>query len=71
MKLEAVQAELQEWGEIMITTESGEAYEIHLGDTEFDMQNRVIRLRTPDADFVIHGDAVASIQKHYGRPVRH
>lgn len=69
MKMEAVLQELKSWGEIMITTDAGESYEIHLGDTEFDMQARVIRLKTPNSDFVIAGDTVASIQKHYGHPV--
>lgn len=71
MKMEAVQKELQTWGELMITTASGETYEIHLGDTEFDTAARVIRLKTPESDFVIAGDSVEAIQKHYGHPVRH
>ncbi len=69
MKMEAVQAELKSWGEILITTDAGEGYEIHLGDTEFDLQNRVIKLKTPHSDFVIAGDTVASVEKHYGHPV--
>lgn len=69
MKMEAVFEELRRWGEIMITTDAGETYEIHLGDTEFDLSERVIRLKTPSSDFVIAGDSVASIQKHYGHPV--
>lgn len=69
MKMEAVQNELKGWGEIMITTAGGDSYEIHLGDTEFDFQARVIKLKTPHSDFVIEGDSVESIQKHYGHPV--
>ncbi len=69
MKMEAVQQELQRWGELLVTTAAGEGYEIHLGDTEFDTQAGVIRLKTPDADFVIGGDSVESIQKHYGHPI--
>lgn len=68
--MEAVQEELQQWGELMITTAGGEGYEIHLGDTEFDTTARVIRLKTPTANFVIAGDSVESIQKHYGHPVK-
>lgn len=68
--MEAVQAELRQWGELMITTDAGEAYEIHLGDTEFDTNARMIRLKTPHADYVIEGDSVASITKHYGHPVK-
>ncbi len=69
MKMEAVLEELRNWGEIMITTDAGEAYEIHLGDTEFDMNARIIRLKTPGALFVIAGDSIAAIKKHYGHPV--
>jgi len=67
--MEAVQEELRQWGELLISTDSGKGYEIHLGDTEFDTTARVIRLKTPTADFVIAGDSIASIQKHYGHPV--
>jgi len=70
MKMEAVQQELQRWGELLIHTSAGEEYEIHLGDTEFDLQNRVIRLKSPHADFVIAGDSIESIQKHYGHLVK-
>jgi photosystem II stability/assembly factor-like uncharacterized protein len=70
MKMEAVQKELQGWGELLITTDGGERYEIHLGDTEFDTNARVIRLKSPESDFVIAGDSVEAIQKHYGHPIR-
>ncbi len=66
MKMEAVKAELEKWGELLITTAGGQGYEIHLGDTEFDLSARVIRLHTPTAEFTIEGDAVESIQQHYG-----
>jgi hypothetical protein len=69
MKMEAVKQELQSWGELLITTAAGESFEIHLGDTEFDMDARVLRLKTPNAEFVIVGDSVESIQKHYGHPI--
>ncbi|HEY3368727.1 MAG TPA: hypothetical protein VGK74_27025 [Symbiobacteriaceae bacterium] len=68
--MEAVQTELQHWGEILITTAGGDNYELHLGDTEFDTNARVIRLKTPDADFIINGDGVEAIKKHYGHPVQ-
>ncbi len=67
--MEAVQQELRDWGELLITTAAGESYEIHLGDTEFDTQSRVIRLKTPSSDFVIAGDSVEALQKHYGHPI--
>ncbi len=69
MRLEAVQEELQRWGELIVTTSSGESYELHLGDTEFDTAARVIKLRTPSAEFVIDGDSVEDIKKHYGHKI--
>ncbi len=69
MKLEAVKKELEHWGEIIISTDGGDQYEIHLGDTEFDLTNRVIKLTTPDAQYLIDGDAVENIKKHYGHRV--
>ena len=69
MKLETVQKELQSWGEIIITTSSGEVYEIHLGDTEFDLDKRLITLKTPDAVYLIDGDSVENVKKHYGHKV--
>lgn len=71
MKMEDVQTELKRWGEIIVTTAGGDAYEIHLGDTEFDMQGRMIKLKTPDADYLIAGDSVEVIKKHYGHPAGH
>lgn len=69
MKMEAVQKELQQWGEIMITSDAGDIYEIHLGDTTFDFQTRTIKLTSPDADYLIDGDAIENIKKHYGHKV--
>lgn len=66
MKMEIVKAELEQWGELIITTAAGDQYEIHLGDTEFDMQNRLIKLKAPSALHVIDGDSVEAITKHYG-----
>lgn len=68
MKMEAVLHELKQWGEIIIITSSGQKFEIHLGDTQFDTENRVIRLKTPEADYVIDGDSVETVVKHYGHP---
>ncbi|MEX2356236.1 MAG: hypothetical protein WD535_04290 [Thermaerobacterales bacterium] len=69
MKMEFVQQRLQEWGEVMITTDGGQTFELHLGDTEFDLKERVIRLQTPTGIFFIPGDGVEVIQQHYGHPV--
>lgn len=66
MKMEIVQQQLQEWGELIITTASGESFEIHLGDTEFDAEQRMIILKVPEAEYLIDGDSVETITKHYG-----
>lgn len=66
MKMELVQKELQEWGEIIIVTDSGQKFELHLGDTEFDTEARVIRLHSSSSRYVIDGDAVEVIEKHLG-----
>lgn len=65
MKMETVQKELQHWGELIITTDAGDVYEIHLGDTKFEMDSRVISFRTPNADIAIAGDSIESIMKHF------
>lgn len=66
LKMEIVQKQLQQWGELIITTSAGDEFEIHLGDTEFNTSERLIMLRAPEAEFVIDGDAVETIKKHYG-----
>jgi len=65
MKMEVVQAELNKWGEAIITTSGGKTFELHTGDTKFDFENRVIRLVAPAAHFVIDGDSVEYIQMHF------
>ncbi len=69
MKMEAVEKRLKKWGELIITTASGEMYEIHHGDTSFDTEQRVIKLETPQADYLIDGDSVENIKQHYGHKV--
>ena len=68
--MEKVKLELEQWGELLITTDAGERYEIHLGDAEFDLDNRLIRLRTPGSIYLIDGDSVAAIEKHYGHVIK-
>ncbi len=68
MKMVFVEKELKSWGEIIIKTSGGSQFEIHVGDTEFDYDNRVIRLKSANALYVIEGDSVESITKHYGHP---
>ncbi|MDR6224365.1 hypothetical protein [Desmospora profundinema] len=67
--MEAVQERLKQWGELIITTASGEMYEIHLGDTIFDLEQRIIILSTPNGDYLIDGDSVENIKQHYGHKV--
>ena len=69
MKMESVQEQLTNWGELIITTDAGESFEIHLGDTKFDSNQRTIILSTPEAKFIIDGDAVENVKKHYGHKV--
>lgn len=69
LKMETVEAELKKWGELMITTEAGDTYEIHLGDTVFDYATRTITLKSPDSQYIVAGDSVEAIQKHYGHRV--
>lgn len=66
MKMELVQKELQTWGEIIVYTNGGLKFELHMGDTQFDTQARVIRLQTPSSKFVIDGDAIEAIEMHLG-----
>ncbi|MBO8142783.1 MAG: hypothetical protein H0Z37_11540 [Firmicutes bacterium] len=66
MKMEFVQKQLKEWGEIIVTTAGGATFELHLADTEFDTANRVIVLKAPTAQYVIDGDQIEFITKHYG-----
>nr|PZN44528.1 MAG: hypothetical protein DIU70_02385 [Bacillota bacterium] len=67
MKMEEVQDALRHWGEILATTSAGETYELHLGDTSFDFDRRIIRLKSPEAEYLIGGDEIASVTMHYGR----
>lgn len=65
MKMEVVQTELRKHGEAIITISTGQTFELHTGDTEFDTENRVIRFRSSAAEFVISGDSVEVLQKHF------
>ncbi|MFD1675738.1 hypothetical protein [Alicyclobacillus fodiniaquatilis] len=69
MKMEEVHEQLKQWGELIITTDAGDTYEIHLGDTEFDGENRVIRFTTPDAKIFIAGDTIESVKMHFSHKV--
>lgn len=69
MKLETVQKQLEQWGELIVTTDAGDTFEIHLGDTEFDTERRAIRFTTPDAEYVVDGDSIESVKKHFSHKV--
>lgn len=64
--MELVQKELQAWGEVIITTSGGKTFELHLGDTQFDTEARVIRLQGPSSKYVIDGDSVEVVELHLG-----
>lgn len=64
--MELVQKELQAWGEAVVTTSGGKTFELHLGDTKFDYDNRVIRLQSPTATYVIDGDSIEVVELHLG-----
>lgn len=66
LKMELVYEELKQWGELMITTSGGSEFEIHIGDTTFDFNARTITLKSSNAQYVIDGDSIESIEKHYG-----
>ncbi|ADU52197.1 hypothetical protein Tmar_2116 [Thermaerobacter marianensis DSM 12885] len=69
MRMEQVKAELERWGELIITLASGRKFELHLGDTEFDLQHRVIRITGPAAHFVLDGDQVEHVEMHFSHPM--
>ncbi|MBE3595994.1 MAG: hypothetical protein IMW86_03010 [Hydrogenibacillus sp.] len=65
MKLEFVEAQLKKWGEIILRLDSGETLEIHLGDTTFDYDNRLLHFRGGDALYYIDADKIESLKMHY------
>ena len=71
MKLDVLQEELKQWGELIITTANGDTFEIHLGDTlEFDTQKNTLHLTTPEAMYIIEGSSIEEVKKHYGHKVQ-
>ncbi|HLS89390.1 MAG TPA: hypothetical protein VK008_07155 [Sphingobacteriaceae bacterium] len=66
MKMEKVQELLNKWGELIIYTSGGQVFEIHIGDTQFDTENRLIHLQGPDSKYVIDGDSIEVVKQHYG-----
>lgn len=69
MRLEQVKAELERWGEIIVTLASGKRFELHLGDSQVDLQNRVIRVTGPSAHYVLDGDQVEQVELHFSHPM--
>lgn len=69
MRMEQVKAELERWGEVIVTLASGRKFELHIGDTEFDLQNRVIRITGPAAHFVLDGDQIEHVEMHFSHPM--
>lgn len=71
MQLELLQEELKQWGELIITTATGDTFEIHLGDTlKFDTQRNVLHLNTPEAQYMINADGIEEVKKHFGHKVQ-
>ena len=71
MQLGILQEELKQWGELIITTASGDTFEIHLGDNlKFDTQQNTLHLTTPDAMYTIDGNSIEEVKKHYGHKVQ-
>ncbi|MEW6046589.1 MAG: hypothetical protein AB1609_08915 [Bacillota bacterium] len=66
--MEVVQEQLKQWGEVIVRTVSGQVFEFHLGDTSFDPARRLITFRGPDAEYVIDGDSIESVKKHWSHP---
>lgn len=69
MKMEEIHEQLLQWGELIIATDAGDTYEIHLGDTTFDMENRVIQFTTLDAKIIIAGDNIESVKMHFSHKI--
>ncbi|GEO27801.1 hypothetical protein AAC03nite_35860 [Alicyclobacillus acidoterrestris] len=69
IKMEEVHEQLKKWGELIITTDAGDSYEIHLGDTEFDQANRVLQFTTPEAKIVLDGDTIESVKMHFSHKI--
>ena len=65
MKMELVQKELQGWANRRRHRCRSEVRAAP-GDTEFDYENRVIRLQSVRSKYVIDGDAIESIELHLG-----
>lgn len=65
MKYGDVKAELENAGEIIITMDSGERYELHLWDCEFIDTSKQIRVTTPSGYHFLQGDAVEDIEVHH------
>lgn len=59
-----VKSELNSAGEILIVTDAGQSFEIHLDDIEFDDESECFRWDNGDERYVLSGDSVESIQVH-------
>lgn len=71
MKVDALQQELRQWGELIITTAAGDTFEFHLGDDiEFDSQENSLKLATPEGKYTISCDGIDQVKKHYGHKVQ-
>lgn len=66
MKLNVLEKELKQWGELILTTAEDHVFEIHLGDdVNFDTENDVLHIKTPQATYMIDADSIEYVTKHY------
>lgn len=70
MKMELIKEYLEKWGEVIIRTSSGQVFELHIGDTSFDKENRVIKFTSADSKYVMDGDSIEVVQMHASHEAR-
>ena len=62
MNAQAVKDELDEAGEIIVFTDAGEEFELHLDDVEY--ENDVFKWDAGDKRWVLDADSIESILVH-------
>lgn len=66
MKLDVLEKELKQWGELILTVAEDHVFEIHLGDDlEFDHENKLLRITTPNAMHMIAEDSIEIVTRHF------
>lgn len=62
---ERLREAVQEYGEIMIKLDSGEEAELHLHNTEFQEEDKIIKVDADDEVHWFNGDKVERYWIHY------